>query len=35
MTEIELYNELQNVEVCLKMADSQISEIRKKKNYSL
>ena len=32
MTEIELYNELQNVEVCLKMADSQISEIRKKKN---
>lgn len=32
MTEIELYNELQNVEVCLKTADSQISEIRKKKN---
>lgn len=32
MTEIELYNELQNVEGCLKMADSQISEIRKKKN---
>ena len=32
MTEIELYNELQNVEGCLKMADSQIKEIRKKKN---
>ena len=32
MTEIELYNELQNVEGCLKMADSQITEIRKKKN---
>lgn len=32
MTEIELYNELLNVEGCLKMADSQISEIRKKKN---
>lgn len=32
MTEIELYNELQNVEGCLKMADSQISEIRKMKN---
>lgn len=32
MTEIELYNELQNIEGCLKMADSQISEIRKKKN---
>ena len=32
MTEIELYNELQNVEGSLKMADSQISEIRKKKN---
>ena len=32
MTEIELYNELQNVEGCLKMADSQISELRKKKN---
>ena len=32
MTEIELYNELQNVESCLKIADSQISEIRKKKN---
>lgn len=31
MTEIELYNELQNVEGCLKMADSQISELRKKK----
>ena len=32
MTEIELYNELQNVESCLKIADSQISELRKKKN---
>lgn len=32
MTEIELYNELQNVEGCLKMADRQISELRKKKN---
>lgn len=32
MTEIELYNELQNVEGCLKMVDSQISELRKKKN---
>ena len=32
MTEIELYNELQNVEGCLKIADSQITEIRKKKN---
>lgn len=32
MTEIELYNELQNVEGCLKMADKQISELRKKKN---
>lgn len=32
MTKEELYNELQNVEGCLKMADSQISEIRKKKN---
>ena len=32
MTEIELYNELQNIEGCLKMADSQILEIRKKKN---
>ena len=32
MTEIELYKELQNVEGCLKIADSQISEIRKKKN---
>ena len=30
MTEIELYNELQNVEGCLKIADSQITEIRKK-----
>ena len=32
MTEIELYNELQNVEGCLKMADKQISELCKKKN---
>ena len=32
MTETELYNELQNVEGCLKMADKQISELRKKKN---
>lgn len=32
MTEIELYNELQNVEGCLEMMDSQISELRKKKN---
>ena len=32
MTKIELYNELQNVEGCLKMADSQILELRKKKN---
>ena len=32
MTEIELYNELQNTEGYLKMADSQISELRKKKN---
>ena len=32
MTEIELYNELQNVEGCLNILDSQISELRKKKN---
>ena len=32
MTEIELYNELQNTEGYLKMADSQISELRKKQN---
>lgn len=32
MEEIELYKELQNVEGCLKMADSQILELRKKKN---
>ena len=32
MTEIELYNELQNVEGSLKKLDSQISELRKKKN---
>ena len=30
MTEIELYNKLQNVEGRLKMMDSQISEIQKK-----
>ena len=32
MTKEELYNELQNVEGCFNMADSQISELRKKKN---
>ena len=32
MTEIELYNELQNTESCLQLVDSQISELRKKKN---
>ena len=32
MTEIELYNKLQNVEGRLKIMDSQISELRKKKN---
>lgn len=32
MTEIELYNELQNVEGSLKILDSQISELCKKKN---
>ena len=32
MTEIELYNKLQNVEGCLKILDSQISELRKKQN---
>lgn len=32
MEEIELYKELQNVEGCLKMADSQISELRQKKD---
>ena len=32
MKEIELYNELQNVEGSLKILDSQISELRKKKN---
>lgn len=31
MTEIELYNELQNIEGYLKMADSQMSELRQKK----
>ena len=30
MTELELYNKLQNVEGRLKMMDSQISELRKK-----
>ena len=32
MSKIELYNELQNVEGCLKLADLQISELHKKKN---
>ena len=32
MTEIELYNELQNTEGCLKLVDSQISDLQKKKN---
>lgn len=32
MTEIELYNELQNVEGRLKMVDSQILKLRIKKN---
>lgn len=32
MTELELYNELQNIKGCLNMADSQISELFKKKN---
>ena len=32
MTEIDLYNELQYAEGCLKILDSQISEFRKKKN---
>lgn len=32
MVEIELYNELQYTEGCLKILDSQISELRKKKN---
>lgn len=32
MTEIELYNKLQNVEGRLKMVDSHILELRKKKN---
>ena len=32
MSKIELYNELQNVEGCLKILDSQISELRKKQN---
>ena len=32
MTEIELYNELQNVEGCLEILYSQISELRKNQN---
>ena len=32
MIEIELYNELQYAEGCLKLVDSQISELYKKKN---
>ena len=32
MVEIELYNEIQYTEGCLKILDSQISELRKKKN---
>lgn len=32
MTEIELHNELQNVEGCLKKLDLQILKLRKKKN---
>lgn len=32
MTEIELYDELKNTEGCLKKLDSQISELRKKKD---
>ena len=32
MTEIELYNKLQNVEGRLNMVDSHILELRKKKN---
>ena len=32
MSKIELYNKLQNVEGCLKILDSQISELRKKQN---
>ena len=32
MTEVELYNELQNINGCLKIVDSQILELRKKKN---
>lgn len=31
MTEMELYNELQNTEGCLRELDSQISELRQKK----
>lgn len=32
MTEVELYNELQNINGCLKIVDSQILELCKKKN---
>lgn len=32
MTEMELYNELQNTEGCLRELDSQISELRRKKD---
>lgn len=32
MTKVELYNELQNINGCLKIVDSQILELRKKKN---
>ncbi len=32
MTEVELYNELQNIKGCLKIVDSQILELCKKKN---
>lgn len=32
MTEMELYNKLQNTEGCLRELDSQISELRRKKD---
>ena len=32
MTEVELYNKLQKTESCLKTLDSQISELRRKKD---
>lgn len=32
MVEVELYNELQNIKGCLKIVDSQILELCKKKN---